>query len=139
MITARHASEAGRPVSPTDEREATTLPRLGRARHAQAVGAAWYRGRAELRRRWSSLVALALVAGLAAGVAMGLAAAARRTESVYDRFLERQRAADVFMASDDFPELLDRAAKLPQVEEYSFGSGFSDNSGSDLGLDAMRD
>ena len=48
----------------------------------------------ELRRRWRALIALGLLLGLAAGVAMAAAAGARRTDTAYPRFLHETRAAD---------------------------------------------
>ena len=51
--------------------------------------------------RWHKLVALvvgvAVLAGLAAGVAMGIAAAGRRTSSTYDRFAAYADAPDLLL------------------------------------------
>ena len=42
---------------------------------------AWYRLRATIGRRWGGYLSLVLLVGLAGGVALASAAAARRTES----------------------------------------------------------
>ncbi|MGZ6976296.1 MAG: hypothetical protein ACXVKQ_20345, partial [Acidimicrobiia bacterium] len=56
--------------------------------------------RAELRRRWFSWVAAALVIGLAAAIVLTSAAGARRTSSAYSRFLRASRSADVLVSPD---------------------------------------
>jgi hypothetical protein len=56
----------------------------------------WMRAAGLVRRGWRATVLFAVVAGLAAGVAMAVVAAGRRTASVYDRFA----------AFADVPELL---------------------------------
>ncbi len=81
--------------------------------------AARIRFRAELRSRWRAWAVLALAAGLAGGLIAGMAAAARRTATSYDRFLTHINAADAYVGrgaafgedSLDF----DRIARLPQV------------------------
>jgi len=48
-----------------------------------------YLVRAEARAGWRGWVATALVVGAVGGVAIGLLAGARRTETAHERFLER--------------------------------------------------
>lgn len=83
------------------------------------MGVVLLRARAELRSRLRSWVALSLLVGLTAGLVIAAAAGARRTDSAYERFLERQRAADVIVANYPDPGLatFDPAAveRLPQV------------------------
>jgi ABC-type lipoprotein release transport system permease subunit len=50
-----------------------------------------------LRSRWRSWIGLALIIGFAAGAAMTLAQAARRSEQAYRAFSERMNAVDVVM------------------------------------------
>ena len=50
------------------------------------MGAAWMRGRSELRARWRSLVVLALLIGIGGGVALTALAGARRTDNAVSQF-----------------------------------------------------
>jgi ABC-type lipoprotein release transport system permease subunit len=83
------------------------------------MGAVALRARAELRSRLRSWLGLAALVGLLAGLVIAAAAGARRTDSAYSRFLDRQRAADVIL--DNYPDpgvaTVDPAAveRLPQV------------------------
>ena len=83
------------------------------------MGAVALRARAELRSRMRAWVGLAALVGLVAGLVIAAAAGARRTDSAYARFLDRQRAADVFL--DNYPDpgvaTVDPAAveRLPEV------------------------
>ncbi len=90
------------------------------------MGAVRARVFAELRRRALSLVLFSLVVGIAAGCVMSLAAGARRTESAYDRFLDRSAPSDVWIQSNDSfvgPGVdLDTIAALPQVERVARGT-----------------
>jgi hypothetical protein len=61
------------------------------------VSAVWLRLRSDLRHRWRSWVGLALIIGFAAGAAMTLAQAARRSQAAYHTFSDRKAAADVVM------------------------------------------
>ena len=63
----------------------------------RAVSAVWLRLRSDFRHRWRAWIGLALIIGFAAGTAMALAQAARRSEHAYQRFADRQAAADVVM------------------------------------------
>ena len=53
--------------------------------------------RSALRGSWRQAVALALLAGLLGGVALGAVAGARRTASAYGRYLTSINASDVFV------------------------------------------
>src|ERR1700759_3461532 len=53
--------------------------------------------RSDLRARWRAWLGLALIIGFAAGTAMALAQAARRSEHAYERFADHQNAVDVVM------------------------------------------
>ena len=81
--------------------------------------------RAELRRRALAFLLLSVVVGVAAGAVVALAAAAARTESAYDRFLERSAPSDVLIqASSGFlgPAVdLEAVAALPEVEQAARG------------------
>jgi putative ABC transport system permease protein len=57
--------------------------------------AAWYRLTVTLRRRWAGYLGLVLVIGLTGGVALGAAAAARRTESSFPVFLASTNPSDL--------------------------------------------
>jgi len=53
--------------------------------------------RPALRGTWRQVLALALLAGLLGGVALGAVAGARRTATAYDRYLTAINASDVFV------------------------------------------
>ncbi len=80
-----------------------------------------YRLRAEIRRQWLPWLGIALLIGLVAGPVLGLISGARRTSTVYDRFLAESEPADVLIAeSPDFGITnidLDAAAGLPGVAQ----------------------
>ena len=89
------------------------------------VGIAWravlLRVRVELRDRWLSWAAVALVAGLGAGVVLGLFAGADLSINAYRDFSRKMRAADALVAGrSEFGLVgavdLDEVAQLPQVE-----------------------
>lgn len=67
------------------------------------MGAVRMRFAAELRGRWRSWLALALLIGLAAGFVIAAAAGARRTDTAYERFLRDQHAYDVLVFNDYCP------------------------------------
>ena len=75
--------------------------------------------RAELRVRWRSWLALAVLAGLLGGVLAATLACARRTESVVARYRRSSLAADVIVGNGgDFGNQgldLARVRRLPQV------------------------
>src|SRR5919199_1661286 len=55
----------------------------------------WLRARAELGARWKAWLSLTLMLGLFGGSVIAIAAGARRTDTVYPRFLQWSRAWDV--------------------------------------------
>jgi hypothetical protein len=83
------------------------------------MGAVLLRVRAELRSGLRSWLGLALLVGLVGGVVIAAAAGARRTDSAYERFLEHQRAADVFLGNYPDPGVAtvdpEAVERLPQV------------------------
>jgi ABC-type lipoprotein release transport system permease subunit len=83
------------------------------------MGAVLFRFRVELRTRWRALLGLALLLGLAGGLALAAVAGARRTESANTRLLRDVNARDVAVLPDVEPSSLDFAAveRLPQVAQ----------------------
>jgi len=92
------------------------------------VGAVRFRLRAELRTKWKSVVALALLVGVAGAVVLAAIAGARRTDDAFARMLRETRAADV-LVNPDFGNdsgLDPRAvAALPMVSESGVEHGVS--------------
>src|SRR6476620_1505587 len=82
--------------------------------------AVWARARADHRRRLLGWVALSLLIGFAGGAAIAVAAAARRTDTAYERFLASSSPSDATITERrDFltKDLdLDQVAALPEVE-----------------------
>lgn len=77
--------------------------------------------RSEMRRRWVSVVAIALLGGLAAGASLAAVAGARRTASAFDRHLDASRAAHMEINPGGFEPASDaQLRRLPGVEEASF-------------------
>ena len=81
------------------------------------MGAAWLIVRADLRRRWRAMLAMALLIGLVSGVVLVAAAGARRTDTAYPRFLSRSHAADLLVSpvQSGFQGYFQAVAGLPQV------------------------
>ena len=84
------------------------------------MGAAWYRARSELRRRWRATLVLVSLVGLAGGVLLTTVAGARRSSSAYERFRAETLAADLDIAFDgppggDLEATKAAVAALPQV------------------------
>ena len=81
--------------------------------------AVWVRARAEIRDRWRALVSLALVIGLGGGFVLAAMTGARRTDSVYSRFLAATGASDVEVIDDNSdvatPIPIEKVIALPQV------------------------
>jgi ABC-type lipoprotein release transport system permease subunit len=83
-----------------------------------------FRAWAEMRGRWRTWLALAVVLGIFAGAVMAVSAGARRTDTAYERFLVASRAWDVqvpkfpaeFAPAFAQPDL-DDVERLPQVAE----------------------
>jgi hypothetical protein len=74
----------------------------------EAVGLVF---RAELRRRWRSWLAIAILIGVVGGLVLASAAAGRRTESAFPRFVAAHGFDAFVYASRPVPQL----AKLPEV------------------------
>ena len=93
------------------------------------MSAVWARVRAELRSGLRGLVTLAVLLGLVGGVAAASAAAARRTDTAYARFIASTKPPEAFVLSAPpglrgFPTVdLRRVARLPQVLESRVGTG----------------
>ena len=98
-------------------------PPAGRSRDDPPVGTAVrYRYLAGLRRGWRSWAVLALVSGLAAGLALTAVADARRTTSALPRAMRGARAADAQVSGDATKgngpaanEYADAVSRLPDV------------------------
>src|SRR5918995_4302986 len=80
--------------------------------------AIWLTARAEWRQRWRSFVVLAVLAGLAGGVALAAYTGSRRADTAFARLQEHLKTPNVGFSIDDGPdaELVRKAAKLPGVE-----------------------
>ena len=90
------------------------------------MAAVWYRFRAELRARWRSALALALLAGIAGGATLAAVAGARRTDSAFSRLLVATNAADVLVNPDygnDSGLDWKAVAKLPMVTQAGRENG----------------
>ena len=89
------------------------------------MSAVWMRARNELRRRWRGLLSLALIAGVGGGAALAAVAGARRTDSVYPRFLKATNSFDAFVGltynnyDPKYIRLLEKAAKLSVIKDYA--------------------
>jgi hypothetical protein len=81
------------------------------------MGAVWLRLRAELRQQWRTMLAVAVLLGVIAGLALTAAAGARRTDTAYPRFLRGSHAADLLVtpARSGFHGYFRAIARLPQV------------------------
>jgi hypothetical protein len=100
------------------------------------LGVAWYRFRATFGRRWSGYLALVLLVGLLGGVAMGAAAAARRTQSSFSTLLASTNPSDMGgtsafdqtigeSASGYDPSVIDAIAHLPHVKAVASAVGLN--------------
>jgi hypothetical protein len=86
------------------------------------MGSVWLSLRGELRRRWGSLLALALLLGLVGGVALTASAGAERTDTAYPRLLQWARAAQVDVipaGTGPVPGYFAALGRLPQVASMS--------------------
>src|SRR5580704_11075863 len=82
----------------------------------------WLTLRAELRRRWQSMLGLAVLLGVIGGVVLTAAAGAERTDTAYPRLLHWARAAQVQIVptGNGVPtSYLAALARLPQVAAMS--------------------
>jgi len=98
--------------------------------------------RAEASMRWRGWLGLALLLGIAGGAVTAAAAGARRTDSVYDRFLVAQDAADIVLFDDGEIGVdidLDAVARLPQVESSARSSLLFYSVGNNGALAAVDD
>src|SRR5438067_8816337 len=80
----------------------STLYAAGAAQHNGRMGRRTPRvvlacGRSAIRGSWRQVLALALLAGLLGGVALGAVAGARRTAAAYGHYLAAINASDVFV------------------------------------------
>jgi hypothetical protein len=78
--------------------------------------------RADVRSRWRALVALGLLAGLTAGVALAALAGARRTDTALDRLRHETRAADAVVFASQVEVLHADWSKLearPEVHDVA--------------------
>ena len=113
-------------TTPVARLEARCRAALGRHLRAAVPGrrpstaAAAYLARADLRRRWIQVVALAVLGGLAVGVSLAFLAGARRTASAYDRHLVASNASHVEVNPGQYDPETDAAMRaLPGVEDLS--------------------
>jgi hypothetical protein len=79
------------------------------------VNAVWIRFRAELRTRWKAWLVLAVLAGIAGGLVIGVMAGARRTDSAVDRHAEVHRLPDLAVNMSGQSPYFEQVARLPQV------------------------
>ena len=63
--------------------------------------AVWMWASADVRRRWPSLVVLAVLTAIPVGAVLALVAGARRADTSIDRFAEETRLADVVVFTED--------------------------------------
>src|SRR3984893_15656497 len=85
---------------------------------------AWYRLRATFGRRLGGYVAIVVLIGLTAGIALGSIAGARRTQSSYPKFLASTNPSDMTVSlfnsyGGPVPELRDKFARLPGVKRVT--------------------
>jgi hypothetical protein len=82
------------------------------------MAAIWLTARAEWRQRWRSFVVLAVLAGLAGGVALAAYAGSRRADTALARLQEHLKTPNAEMVTDERPdpELVREAATWPGVE-----------------------
>ena len=90
------------------------------------AAAIWLTLRADLRRRWRPLLALALLLGLLGGVVLTAAAGARRTDTAYPRMLASANASQVNIVPQGtgLTGYFSALARLPQVESMGTGELF---------------
>ena len=70
--------------------------------------------RADLRRRWRSLVVLGLLAGLSASLAIAALSGARRADTAFDRLRERTDGADAVVFPSQVAALHRRLVRAPR-------------------------
>ena len=112
----RVAEAAERVVSMRDGRihDGASEPSL--QRQGRSVPAVRMRLRAELRARWRAWLALAVLAGLGAGLVIATAAGARRTDDAVARYRVGAEVFDVWVGKNEMSAAaFARVEKLPQV------------------------
>jgi ABC-type antimicrobial peptide transport system permease subunit len=87
------------------------------------AAAIWLTLRADLRRRWRPVLALALLLGLLGGVVLTAAAGARRTDTAYPRLFAWANASQVGIVPQGTGTngYYTALAKLPQIESMAIG------------------
>ncbi|MCU1361005.1 MAG: hypothetical protein JWN99_2294 [Ilumatobacteraceae bacterium] len=89
-----------------------------RARRRGAVGSF---AANDLHRRWRSVVATGVLAGIVAGVGIACLAGARRTDSLFDRYFDATRASQLELDPGTPTAEADRALRaMPEVESASY-------------------
>jgi len=98
-------------------------------------GVAWYRFRATFRGQWGGYVVLVLLIGLLGGLAMGAAAAARRTQSSFPAYLASTNPSDLGLATSVYdpssdspgydPSIVRKIAGLPHVKQVESWAGLN--------------
>jgi ABC-type lipoprotein release transport system permease subunit len=103
------------------------------------MSAVWLRARAEIRDRRQALISATLICGLVGAAVLATLAGARRTQSVYPRFLETHRAEDVIISDISVFEPVFWAPdfeKLSKLEYVEAGVRFTlGGVGGELGAD----
>jgi hypothetical protein len=77
------------------------------------MNAGWMFLRTELRKRWRSWLALALIVGAFAGAVEAAAAGARRTDAAYPALLTWSRAPDLLAASEAGQSVFGQISQSP--------------------------
>ena len=117
-------------------------PRPAASNVAVAAAVAVYL-RADWRRRRAAVIGLVLLAGLAGGFVLTAAAGARRTATSLDRMVEETKAGELVIDVGKLePDVVDRIAQLPMIEESGLASivfAVIDGVDADLGLWIPRD
>lgn len=80
------------------------------------MGIIAYWVRAELRQRWTTWTAIAVIVGVGGGLVIGVIAGARRTHTAYPRFLAAANAPDLVVDPDFEADSSDFLADLASVD-----------------------
>src|SRR5215469_15145345 len=103
----------------------------GGARWWAGMAAVWLMVRARLRTRWRSWLSLAVLAGLAGGLVIAVAAGARRTDAAYPALVAWSASPDALVAAGD--------ERVPQVSESARLTVYSVLAPAVIGLYAPSD